>query len=990
MHSAMINRIAPMADGGLVTISNDKTIRLWNGDGTPRAVLRPAISAGDGGALYALAIAGQRLAVAGEPVPGGATITLVDAAKRRQIGTINLPSELGPATAAAFLADGTFLAVGFERGGLRLLDLAASKLAGEDRDYAGEISAIAADGHGHLAVSASDGVRLYTSGLETRNPGASPKPPGLYLARRTTLPGLAEPWGIAFSPNGRWLAVGSVARPAVWLLDGASLALRTSLSPPPGRGGSLAAVAWSADGRTLYAGGAYADGEGRPLLRAWPLDAPRRARDIALAGSDTVSDLAALPDGGLLWATAGPSFGRLDAGGRALFSRGRQQGDFRDGYEHGFAVSADGNRVAFALGPRGGKALVFDLRARKLAPLAAGADGLTAPRAEAADMSVSGWRNGTNPSANGQPLVLEPNEIARSVAVARDGSAVALGTDFYLRFYRGGRQDWRQVLPAPAWTVGLSGDGRYVVAALGDGTLRWYAADGGGEVMAVFVHADGRRWIAWTPDGYFDHSPADDDGPGGESLIGYHIDHGKERLADFVTVDQMYDRFYRRDLVLSRFAAAAGPPATAGEAPAEKALGQGLPPRLVLNEVCEAPDGPCHEPGDATIAVATPEVLLKLRLDDRGGGIGDVLMRRDGAVIEGEKKRTVAGASALEERRLPVAPGANRIELSALSASGEVETGAGERPAVTVRYTPPAAASPAAAATAAAGSGAVQPAASDIVLYVLAVGVSKYEIPDFRLEAAANDARAIAETMKESAGQIYQKAEATVLVDSQATTAGIEQAFHAIAAKARPQDMVLIFLAGHGEALDGRYYFAPYELGIQHRERLTRLLSAVEWNKLVGDIFRDEGVGQDRLVEWIRGIAAARVVVMLDTCYAGGLAVNDATERAARNDTFTNTLGHSAGRIVLAGANGEALDSADAAVAADQRHGLFTYVVLKGLDGAADYQKRGKVRVTDLALYVKDTVPREAAERRDVQEPAYYFAGNDFFDLRALPKPVAH
>ena len=828
------------------------------------------------------------------------------------------------------------------------------------------------------------------AGGATAAGGAAGQPPSLHLERRAALPDKSEPWGLAFSPDRHRLAVGSFERPTVWLLDAATLAPQASLAGSHNGHGGLAAVAWSGDGRTLYAGGGYADPEGRPLLRAWAADAPARARDIRLAGNDTVTDLAALADGGLAWAAAGPSFGRLDAGGNARFVHEREQGDFRDLYQHAFAVSADGSRVDFTLRPHGAPPLEFDLRARKLAPIAASAPAMTAPSAAAGGLSVSGWRNEATPALNGQPLALEPNELARSVALADDGSAVALGSDFYLRLYRGGSQAWRNVLPAPAWTVGFSGDRRYVVAALGDGTLRWYAATDGSEVMALFVHSDGRRWIVWTPDGYFDHSPDDERGPGGESLIGYHVDHGTKGLADFVTVEQMYDRFYRRDVVLARFAAAAAP-APAGAAAVELALGSGLPPRLALTELCEVPAGRCQTPGSEPLAVATPEVLLKLSLEDRGGGLGDVLMRRDGAVIEGEKKRSVTGATTVEERRLPLAPGTSRIELSALTANGAVESAADERPSVTVKYTPPPLPQPAAVATRGAGevkaaAEAVKPAPSDIVLYILAVGVSKYAIPSFDLGAAANDARGIAELMEKSAGHIYQKADATVLTDEEATIPRIEEGFRSLAAKARAQDMVLIFFAGHGESVDGRYYFAPHELGIKNRERLAKDMTDAEWDKLVKLIFREEGVGQDKLVEWLRGIAAAHVVVMLDTCFSGRFAVEDATSRAAQNETFTSTFGHSAGRIVLAGANAEAIDAADAGLPVDQRHGLFTHVVLQGLEGGADFQHRGDIRVTDLAVYVKDTVPQEAAQHRDVQQPAYYFAGNDFFDLRALPK----
>src|SRR5262245_15690005 len=67
-----------------------------------------------------------------------------------------------------------------------------------------------------------------------------------------------------------------------------------------------------------------------------------------------------------------------------------------------------------------------------------------------------------------------------SVAVSRRG--FVLGTDWWLRsFDAEGRQRWRQPVPAVAWAVNQSEDGRFVVAALGDGTIRWYDAGSGRE-----------------------------------------------------------------------------------------------------------------------------------------------------------------------------------------------------------------------------------------------------------------------------------------------------------------------------------------------------------------------------------------------------------------------------------------------------------------------------------------------------------------------------
>ncbi|HOX53660.1 MAG TPA: hypothetical protein PKY05_19430, partial [Fibrobacteria bacterium] len=49
----------------------------------------------------------------------------------------------------------------------------------------------------------------------------------------------------------------------------------------------------------------------------------------------------------------------------------------------------------------------------------------------------------------------------------------------------------------------ISGDGRFVVGAFGDGTLRWYRLADGAPALAAFIHRDGRRWVAWTPSGHY-------------------------------------------------------------------------------------------------------------------------------------------------------------------------------------------------------------------------------------------------------------------------------------------------------------------------------------------------------------------------------------------------------------------------------------------------------------------------------------------------------
>ena len=103
--------------------------------------------------------------------------------------------------------------------------------------------------------------------------------------------------------------------------------------------------------------------DGRPVL-AWA-NAGRGERRTLPAGSNTVSGLAALPDGALLVAAQDPFLELLEPDGRPRWAHTSPKADFRDQHDT-LAVSADGTIVDFGFEQRGKSPLRFDLRALKL------------------------------------------------------------------------------------------------------------------------------------------------------------------------------------------------------------------------------------------------------------------------------------------------------------------------------------------------------------------------------------------------------------------------------------------------------------------------------------------------------------------------------------------------------------------------------------------------------------------------------------------------
>jgi WD40 repeat protein len=335
--------------------------------------------------------------------------------------------------------------------------------------------------------------------------------------RKTT--GGDRPFRIAFSPDGTKLAVGYDGAATVDLFDGHSLA------PLPGpnvdglRTGNLNNVSWSRDGKTLYAGGSY--------TLAWG-DAGRGERRALPAGTNSVSGLAALPDGRLLVAAQDPILKLLEPDGRPHWAHPSPKADLRN-QKDVLAVSADGTIVDFGFELGGKSPLRFDLRALKLGRDPP-ADHQTI-RAKQAGIAVEGWRDGFSPTLDGKPIKLIRYEGSRSLAIHPDGGRFVLGTEWKLRaFDAKGQHLWQRNAPSVVWAVNITGDGRLVVAANGDGTIRWHRMDDGRELLALFVVADKQNWVAWTPEGFYGATA------GAFGVLRWQVNRGLDAAADIVPV----------------------------------------------------------------------------------------------------------------------------------------------------------------------------------------------------------------------------------------------------------------------------------------------------------------------------------------------------------------------------------------------------------------------------------------------------------------------
>ncbi|MGH6815844.1 MAG: hypothetical protein ACREC6_09070, partial [Hyphomicrobiaceae bacterium] len=535
MHTAQINRIGvDAACRWMVTGSEDKTVRLWDVTGAAARLvrtLRVPIGEGDDGKIYAVALSADGRLVAAGGYDAAYTSERAVYVYLFEVASGRLIRRLGPlgnvVLHLAFSPDDRHLAATLGGGqGVRVWETAGWRLVGEDKSYGGTNSYGAAfAAAGHLFTTAFDGhLRRYG--------------PDFKLAHKAKAQGGARPF-IAVHPAGDRLAVGFADTTAVEVYDSRNLTRLFAADTAGVDNGSLSSVAWSADGERLFAGGRY-DVRGDSPIRLWGQGGGGRARDVPLS-QNTIMQL--LPCGaGLAVGAADPAFGLLSATGEKRLWQTGVTADMRGKREDALTLSAEGGQVRFGLSVGGQAPVLFDLVMQRLTDAPSPVSGLSA--ADTTSLKVSDWLNNVAPKLDGTPLALQQYEWSRALAIGPDRAHFVLGTEWRLRAYdRSGKELWQKPVPGMAWGVNITGNGKLIVAAYGDGTIRWHRLDDGRELLALFVHAKDRRWVAWTPKGYYIASP------GAEDLIGWHVNRGWNEAADFFPASRFRQTFSRPDIV---------------------------------------------------------------------------------------------------------------------------------------------------------------------------------------------------------------------------------------------------------------------------------------------------------------------------------------------------------------------------------------------------------------------------------------------------------
>ena len=148
-------------------------------------------------------------------------------------------------------------------------------------------------------------------------------------------------------------------------------------------------------------------------------------------------------------------------------------------------------------------------------------------------------------------------------------------------------------------------------------------------------------------------------------------------------------------------------------------------------------------------------------------------------------------------------------------------------------------------------------------LYLIAIGVSKYEMSDFNLKYAAKDATDLTERLTNQ-NREFRDYEVHLIKNENATKENI-LALEAVLSEAKPEDAVVFFIAGHGLLdEDLNYFFATYNTDFNNPSQ--------------------NGISYEQLEKLLSNTRAYNKLLLMDTCHSGELD-KDEVEKAEAADT---------------------------------------------------------------------------------------------------------
>ncbi len=488
--------------------------------------------------------------------------------------------------------------------------------------------------------------------------------------------------------------------------------------------------------------------------------------------------------------------------------------------------------------------------------------------------------------------------------------------------------------------------GRFAISWSRDHSCKIWDVNSGEKLFTLFWLND-QDWIALAPNGLFDASA------GVMDLLYYTTNQ------EVIELEQLKARYYEPGLI-------------------QKLLGyskERIRPVDGLDNLLLFPE---------MINSKIENDLLSFQLKARNGGIGRASIAINGKEIveevnpeseEGKNDRATSIQFDLKPYQSYLLKGTgkkNTITIHTYNAEGWLKS-----PAYNIDYQ-------ASARTRGSGSSSSDEEAelADPKLYVISIGTSDYTGDKLDLQYADQDATTMARALNSIGTTLFSSGDSlevycfttankdnTGLENTSvnwqfADKKNIRRTFRKIKDKAKAEDVILVYLSGHGVA---------YGTGdIPQFHYLTQGIA--DENLSDAEIRKAYTISSDELTRWLNNIPALKQVLIIDACNSGQVVENITGGTKNLNSSQIRAIDRMKDRTGMFVLSGSAADKVSYE-ASEYGQGLLTYALLQGMLGVATRKTADGdyVDVMKLFQYARDEVPRLAESINGIQTPMMGF-----------------
>ncbi len=550
------------------------------------------------------------------------------------------------------------------------------------------------------------------------------------------------------------------------------------------------------------------------------------------------------------------------------------------------------------------------------------------------------------------------------VAYSPDGAYLASGDRFDIRIWETKTGNCIKTLKGHRGLIDsivYSPNGKYLAGSSGDGEIKIWNVATGECIKTLVGHTGWVESICYSPDGAYlvsgsyDHTIKFWNASTGDLLAttfnlkddewltytpeGFfagsewavknlvHIVDGMKTTG----IDQMFDSLYRPDLVSAKLS---------GEDISSYAKKVNF---ASLIQTGSAPIARFLESGGK---IKNRDVTIEFAIENTGGGIGEVNLLLNGKNIRlAEKVASKSGETVYFSHTITLQNGENTLELFAKNEAGKVES---LRVSKTLKW---------------------QGNVKKPNLYILTVAVNQYRDKALRLKYAVPDAKLITKGFSDQQKSLYQNVFNFNLFDGDVTKEGMKSIFQELSDRVQADDVFVFYLAGHGVTYDedGDYYYLPSDFRYRNAQDIN-----------------EQGISKNDLTRFLSLIKAGKTLILMDTCNAGSfLGMNT---RGGLSDK--EGIGQVIDRLTRATGHATIVASSDNQVAMEgyEGHGIFTYILVEGLDGKADTNKDGFITLQELSSYTDREVPNRSFEKWGYEQVPMRVLFKQDFPIYAMSK----